>query len=122
MPFDGRSKVSVGDPDAVAQALSESARETIAALDQLAALFEGGKRWIRKKEFDGKGGFCLRGGTAHIAAGDYVRYYLKLAIRELAGPSMTIPTYNDNAPSFASIAYVISRARELAAAEADRQP
>jgi hypothetical protein len=122
MPFDGRSKVSVGDPDAVAQALSESARETIAALDQLAALFEGGKRWIRKKECDGKGRFCLRGGTAHIAAGDYVRYYLKLAIRELAGPSMTIPAYNDNAPSFASIAYVISRARELAAAEADRQP
>jgi hypothetical protein len=62
MPFDGRSKVSVGDPDAVAQALSESARETIAALDQLAALFEGGKRWIRKKECDGKGRFCLRGG------------------------------------------------------------
>jgi hypothetical protein len=115
MPFDGRSKVSVGDPDAVALAL----RETIAALDHLAALFEGGKRWIRKKERDGKGRFCLRGGAAHIAAGDYVRYYLKLAIRELAGPSMTIPTYNDNAPSFASIAYVISRARELAAAEAD---
>ena len=35
---------------------------------------------------------------------------------------MTIPAYNDNAPSFASIAYVIDRARELAAAaEANRQ-
>jgi hypothetical protein len=42
MPFDGRGKVSVGDPDAVAQALRESARETVAALDHLAALFEGG--------------------------------------------------------------------------------
>ena len=122
MPFDGRSKVSVGDPDAAAQALKDRARETIAALDHLAALFEGGTRWIRNKECDGKGRFCLRGGTAHIAAGDYARYYLKLAIRELAGPSMTIPAYNDNAPSFSSIAYVISRARELAAAEADRQP
>jgi hypothetical protein len=122
MPFDGKSKVWVdNDPDAVAPALRGSARETVAALDQLAALFEGGKRWIRKKECDGKGRFCLRGGIAHIAAGDYVRYYLKLAIRELAGPAMTIPAYNDNAPSFASIAYVISRARELASAEAGRQ-
>jgi hypothetical protein len=121
MPFDGKSKVRVDhDPDAVAQALRESAHETVAALDQLAALFEGGKRWIRKKECDEKGRFCLRGGMAHIAAGDYVRYYLKLAVRELAGPSMTIPAYNDNALSFACIAYVISRARELAAAEADR--
>jgi hypothetical protein len=122
MPFDGRSKVRVDhDQDAVARALRQSAPETVAALDQLATLFEGGKRWIRKKECDEKGRFCLRGGMAHIAAGDYVRYYLKLAIRELAGPSMTIPVYNDNAPSFASISYVISRARELAAAEADRQ-
>jgi hypothetical protein len=121
MPFDGRSKVS-DDPDAMAEALSQRARETVAALDHLAALFDGGKRWIRNKECDGKGRFCLRGGTAHIAAGDFVRYYLKLAIRELAGPSMTIPIYNDSAPSFASIAYVIGRARELAAAEADRHP
>lgn len=120
MPFDGRSKVSV-DPDGVAQALKERARETIAALDHLAALFDGGKRWLRKKECDGKGRFCLRGGAAHIGAGDHVSYYLKLAIRELAGPSMTIPAYNDNAPNFACIAYVISRARELAAADADRQ-
>jgi hypothetical protein len=123
MPFDGKSKVRVDhDPDAMAQALREPARETIAAFDQLDALFDGGRRWIRKKECDEKGRFCLRGGMAHIAAGDYVRYYLKLAIRELAGPSMTIPAYNDNAPSFASIAYVISRARELAAADADWQP
>jgi hypothetical protein len=122
MPFDGRSKIGVDhDSDAVAKALRESAPETVAALDQLAALFEGGRRWIRKKECDGKGRFCLRGGIAHIAAGDNVRYYLRLAIRELAGPSMTIPAYNDNAPSFASIAYVISRARELAEVGADRQ-
>jgi hypothetical protein len=122
MPFDGRSNIRVDrHPDVLAQALQGSASETVAALDQLAALFEGGKRWIRKKECDEKGRFCLRGGIAHIAAGDYVRYYLKFAIRELAGPSMTIPVYNDNAPSFASIAYVISRARELAAAEVDRQ-
>jgi len=120
MPFDGKSKVR-SDPDAIAQALRESAHETVAALDQLAALFEGGRRWIRKKDCDEKGRFCLRGGMAHIAAGDYVRYYLKLAVRELAGPSMTIPAYNDNALSFTCVAYVISRARELAAAEADRQ-
>jgi hypothetical protein len=122
MPFDGESKVRVDpEPDTEAKALRESARETVASLDQLAALFEGGRRWIRKKECDGKGRFCLRGGMAHIAAGDYVRYYLKLAIRELAGPCMTIPAYNDNAPSYTSIAYVISRARELAAEEAGRQ-
>ena len=121
MPFDGRSKVDIGDPGAAAPALKPGADETIVALDHLAELFDGGKRWIRNKECDGKGRFCLRGGTAHIAAGDYVRYYLKLAIRELAGPSMTIPAYNDSAPSFASIAYVISRARELAATQADRQ-
>jgi hypothetical protein len=119
MPFDGRSKITVDhDLGAAAPAVRGSAHDTVAALDKLAELFEGGRRWIRKKECDGKGRFCLRGGIAHIAAGDYVGYYLKLAIRELAGPSMTIPAYNDNAPNFAAIAYVISRARELA--EADR--
>jgi hypothetical protein len=127
MPFDGKSKVRFDhdhDPDARAQAFQTSrgsARETIAALDHLAALFDGGRRWLRNKECDEKGRFCLRGGIAHIAAGDYVGYYLRVAIRELAGPSMTIPAYNDSAPSFASIAYVISRARELAVADADGQ-
>jgi hypothetical protein len=125
MPFDGESKVRFDhDPDAGAQAFQTvrgSARETIAALDHLAALFDGGRRWLRNKECDEKGRFCLRGGIAHIAAGDYVGYYLRVAIRELAGPSMTIPAYNDSAPSFASIAYVISRARELAVADADGQ-
>jgi len=133
MPFDGKSKVRFDhdhdydydyDPDARAQAFPTargSACETIAALDHLAALFDGGRRWLRNKECDEKGRFCLRGGIAHIAAGDYVGYYLRVAIRELAGPSMTIPAYNDSAPSFASIAYVISRARELAVADADGQ-
>jgi hypothetical protein len=37
------------------------------------------------------------------------------------GPSMTIPAYNASAPGFASIAYVISRARELAVVDADGQ-
>ena len=30
---------------------------------------------------------------------------------------MTIPVFNDSAPNFASIAYVISRARELTASD-----
>jgi hypothetical protein len=125
MPFDGTSNVSFDrDPDARSQAVQAfrgAAHETITALDHLAALFDGGRRWLRNKECDEKGRFCLRGGIAHIGAGDYVGYYLRVAIRELAGPSMTIPAYNDSAPSFASIAYVISRARELAVADADGQ-
>jgi hypothetical protein len=111
------------DPGARAQTFQTfrgSAREPI-ALDHLAALFDGGRRWLRNKECDEKVRFCLRGGIAHIAAGDYVGYYLRVAIRELAGPSMTIPAYNESAPSFASIAYVISRARELAVGDADGQ-
>jgi hypothetical protein len=32
---------------------------------------------------------------------------------------MSIPAYNDHAPNFAAIAYVISRARELANAAAE---
>jgi hypothetical protein len=106
MPFDGKNKVRFDhdhDPDARAQAFQTSrgsARETIAALDHLAALFDGGRRWLRNKECDEKGRFCLCGGIAHIAAGDYVGYYLRVAIRELAGPSMTIPAYNDSRPEF----------------------
>jgi hypothetical protein len=120
MPFDGKSRVRFDhDPDAVKQAFRESAGETIAALDHLAALFDGGRRWLRNKECDEKGRYCLRGGIAHIAAGDCVGYYLKAAIRELAGRPMSIPAYNDHAPNFAAIAYVISRARELASAGAE---
>src|SRR3984885_5541932 len=122
MPFDGKSSVRFDhDADVVKRALRGSAYETIAGLDHLAALFDGGRCWLRDKESDEKGRFCLRGGIAHIAAGDCVGYYLRVAIREFAGPSMTIPAYNDSAPSFASIAYVISRARELAVADADGQ-
>ena len=120
MPFDGKSSVRFDhDPDAVKRALRESAPETIAALDHLAALFDGGRRWLRNKECDEKGRFCLRGGIAHIAAGDCVGYYLRAAIREFAGRSMSIPAYNDHAPNFAAIAYVISRARELASTDAE---
>jgi hypothetical protein len=122
MPFDGKSRVRFDhDPDAVKRALRESAGDTIAALDHLAALFDGGRRWLRNKERDEKGRFCLRGGIAHIAAGDCVGYYLKAAIRELAGRPMSIPAYNDHAPNFAAIAYVISRARELASVDAEDQ-
>jgi hypothetical protein len=126
MPFDGKSSVRLDqDPDAVKRAFKESAGETIAALDHLAALFDDGRRWLRNKECDEKGRFCLRGGIAHIAAGDCVGYYLRAAIRELAGRSMSIPAYNDHAPNFAAIAYVISRARELASegwAERSEEP
>ena len=34
---------------------------------------------------------------------------------------MSIPAYNDHAPNFTAIAYVISRARELASADAEGQ-
>jgi hypothetical protein len=110
MPFDGKIRARFDhDPDGVQQAFRESARETIATLDNLAALFDGGRRWLRDKECDEKGRFCLRGGIAHIAASDCVGYYLKAAIRELAGRPMSIPAYNDHAPNFADISYVISR-------------
>jgi hypothetical protein len=122
MPFDGKGSVRFDhNPDLVKRALKESAHETIAALDHLAVLFDGGRRWRRNKECDDKGRFCLRGGMAHIAAGDCVGYYLRVAIREFAGRSMSIPAYNDHAPSFAAITYVISRARELASADAEDQ-
>ena len=124
MPFDGTKVRFDHDPGARAQAFQTfrgSARETIAALDHLAALFDGGRRWLRNKECDEKGRFCLRGGIAHIAAGDRVGYYLKAAIRELVGRPMSIPAYNDHAPNFADIAYAIDRARELASADAEGQ-
>jgi hypothetical protein len=122
MPFDGKSSVRFDhDADVVKRAFRESAHETIAGLDHLAALFDGGRCWLRNKEFDEKGRFCLRGGIAHIAAGDCVGNYLRVAIREFAGRSMSIPAYNDHAPNFAAIAYVISRARELASADAEDQ-
>ncbi len=120
MPFDGKSSARFDhDSDAVKRAFKESAGETIAALDQLAALFDGGKRWLRNKECDENGRFCLRGGIAYIAASDCVGYYLRVAISEFVGCSMSIPAYNDHAPSFAAIAYVIGRARELASADAE---
>lgn len=123
MPFDGKSSVRFDqNPDVVNRAFKDAARETIEALDHLAALFDGGRRWLRNKECDEKGRFCLRGGIAHIAAGDCVGYYLRVAIGEFAGRSMSIPAYNDHAPNFAAIAYVISRARELAIADAEDQP
>jgi hypothetical protein len=126
MPFDGKNEIRFGyDPEAV-EAFRQTACEAIVALDALAALFDGGRHWIRNKERDEKGRFCLRGGVHHIGTTEHpssrIGYYLKAAIRELVGRSMTIPAFNDSAPDFGSIAYVICRARELAIADADGKP
>ena len=94
-----------------------SRRSTILPLCSTAAGIGYATRIVTKT-----GSFCLRGGVTRIAGehpGRHADYYLKVAIRGLVGRSITIPAFNDSAPNFASIADVISRARELAAAVAD---
>lgn len=113
----------------------ESVVETLSAMERY---FRGGERWI-KGALSTRHGKCLVGAVTSVRAsngsGSWVPgeaiaaalSYIDQAVIEREGRGgvfrkrMTIEAFNDSRPSFAEVAAVIARAKELARADFRRQ-
>jgi len=86
------------------------AREAVVVLDLMTAEFDGGSRWGR-----GVGRFSLAGSLAYVCRGrterDNAGIYLRYAIRENWGKSLSIVGFNDTRGRYAEIGMVIHTAR-----------
>jgi hypothetical protein len=96
--------------------------ESIATLTAIERFFQGGRNWTQGAYHRMNGNKCLVGAAQSVraAAIDDARYWLRQAIVELHPgfawlPVMQIEEFNDS-HSFAEVAAVIERAKELAAA------
>jgi hypothetical protein len=102
--------------------VSLAAPESIATLSAMERFFRGGKKWTQGEYHRGDGTKCLVGAveTLRASAIDDARYWLSQAIAERTGAAndpMLIEHFNDT-HSFAEVAKVIDRAKQLAAAAA----
>jgi hypothetical protein len=130
MPFDGDSEIIEGevrwlfrkDTRYLVEKRREQARAAIVALARLEKLFDGGRHWIRRRETDGQGNYCLSGGLAALrpagAKSNQAGRYLEQAIADLRRWPMSIPMYNDTCAGFPDIKAVIHLARVIARADA----
>lgn len=92
--------------------------ESVATLTAIERLFQGGRNWTQGAYHRGDGSKCLVGAVQSVrsSAVDDARYHLRRAIAELYpgwSPVMQIESFNDS-HSFAEVARVIERAKELA--------
>jgi hypothetical protein len=93
-------------------------RESEATLEHMQEFFADGGNWIPNAYSDADGRRCLVGAANHVRVSslDDAKVYLRLAIAEHEGLPMAIETFNDRQSSYAQIAPIIERARELARA------
>jgi hypothetical protein len=131
MPFDGcvaAMKEAAGLPIARRPASPRDAQLaqmqgalTVAIIDRLTELFDGGDGWIRGAEHH-KGRYCLQGALAHVRRTLKVRHdgagdYLRRAIRRESRGRTSIPAFNDNCWNFQQMRRMLAHARKLAAAD-----
>jgi hypothetical protein len=86
------------------------AHDTVLVLDLMVALFDGGEHWGR-----GAGHFSLTGALAYVRRGrterDNAGVYLRYAIRENWGKSLSLVDFNDTRGRYAEVGMVIRTAR-----------
>jgi len=93
-------------------------REAVATLDYMDESFQAGSKWAQGVYTAENGARCLVAAANHckVSAIDSAKYWLMQAIKERMPHLKSIEQFNDQAKSFAEIAAVIRRARELASA------
>jgi hypothetical protein len=97
--------------------------ESVATLTAIARFFQDGRNWTQGAYHRLNGNKCLVGAAQSVRQGaiDDAQYYLRQAITELYPgwhlPGMQIESFNDS-HSFAEVAEVIERAKQLALAAA----
>lgn len=93
-----------------------STRESVATLDHMKQFFGDGENWRQHIYQGDDGGRCLIAAADHVRVSsiDDAKHWLRRAIKEKTGQSLTIEQFNDTRRSFAEIQEVLDRARELA--------
>lgn len=104
---------------------ADSAARAVDMLDLLVEFFEGGKYWTTGEFINDEEKRCLVGAmryirTAHNLHGAPIRHYLLRAMnRSVWGHGLM--SFNDACRNFDELREVISKARELAVADIERQ-
>jgi hypothetical protein len=94
-----------------------TAPESVATLSHMEGFFQGGANWKQGEYHAANGTKCLVGAADHVRVSsiDDAKHWLRQAIAEqTAGAITTIEGFNDSRQSFAEIAAVIDRAKQLA--------
>ena len=90
--------------------------ESVATLDHMKSHFADGANWTQGMYENASGAHCLVGAANHvrISSIDDAKHWLRLAIAEVMPEARRIEDFNDRS-TFAEVAAVIARARQLAA-------
>jgi hypothetical protein len=94
-----------------------SVPESMATLDQMQDYFQDGANWTQGMYENADGARCLVGAANHVRVSsiDDAQQWLRLAIAEVMPGAARIEDFNDGCCTFAEVAAVIERARQLAA-------
>jgi len=92
--------------------------ESMATLQYMEDYFRDGANWTQHAYQRADGSRCLVGAANHVRSSpiDDAKFWLRQAIAERAPGIATIEKFNDTRRSYAEIAAVIARAKQLAAA------
>jgi hypothetical protein len=96
--------------------------ESAATLQHMQEYFSDGENWTRGAYENATGSRCLVGAANHVRVSsiDDAKHWLRLAIAEVEPGMAHIEDFNDTRHTFAEVAAVIERARQLAAESAAR--
>lgn len=96
--------------------------ESAATLAHMQDYFQDGANWTQGMYANASGARCLVGAADHVRVSslDDAKYWLRQAIAEVAPGVARIEEFNDTRRTYAEVAAVIERARQLAAQSAAR--
>jgi hypothetical protein len=96
--------------------------ESVETLEHIQGYLGDGTNWTQGMYQNAEGARCLVGAAYHVRVSslDNVPHFLRQAIAEVAPGVTRIEDFNDGCHTFAEVAAVIERARQLAAQSAAR--
>jgi hypothetical protein len=94
--------------------------ESVATLEHMQDYFQDGANWTQGMYENTNGARCLVGAANHVRVSsiDDAKHWLRLAIAEVMPGATRIEDFNDGCRTYAEVAAVIERARQLAAQSA----
>ena len=97
--------------------LELTGRESAATLEHMQVYFQDGANWTQGMYENTSGARCLVGAANHVRVSsiDDAKQWLRQAIAEVAPGMARIEDFNDTRGTYAEVAAVIERARQLAA-------